>query len=136
MRRFARLTGYMLGAATVVCLMAAGSVLAANPLCPSQKPDDLSQEAYDKLLQSEICQVENDPIAGPSGLISDITGVVAVVGGIAAVVFIMVGGFKFVTSGGDSGKVQEAKKTIMWSVIGLVVIVMARTIIVFVINRV
>jgi hypothetical protein len=112
------------------------SALAANQLCPSPKPPSMSQETYDELLKSEVCKSQSDPIAGPGGLISDVTNVVAVVAGIAAVVMIMVAGFKFITSTGDSGKVQEAKKTLTWSVVGLVVIVLARSIIIFVLERV
>ncbi|MEO8785079.1 MAG: hypothetical protein ABI221_02040 [Candidatus Saccharimonadales bacterium] len=38
-------------------------------------------------------------------------------------------------SSGDPAKVSQAKNTILYAVVGLIVIVMARTIIVFVINR-
>ncbi len=41
--------------------------------------------------------------------------------GIVAVVMIVVGGFKYMTSQGDPGKIQSAKNTIMYSVIGLVI---------------
>ena len=41
--------------------------------------------------------------------------------GILAVVFIIIGGFKYSTSQGEPGKVQQAKNTIMYALIGLVV---------------
>lgn len=124
----------------IVLVLAVPAVVQAgaqrNQLCPDVKPPDMSQDAFDKIRASEACAFQYDPIAGPGGLISDVTNIVAVAAGIAAVVMIMVGGYKFITSTGDSSKVQEAKKTIMWSVIGLVVIVLARSIIVFVLERV
>ncbi len=45
--------------------------------------------------------------------------------GIIAVVFVIIGGFKYTTSQGDPGKVQQAKNTIMFALIGLVVSVSA-----------
>ena len=119
---------YAFGLVGLICLGSVGSVLAGNQLCPANAPPEIKN--------SEVCKNQGDPIAGPGGLITDVTNVVSVVAGIVAVVMIMYGGYKFVTSAGDSGKVQEAKKTIMWSVIGLIVIVLARSIIVFVLNRV
>ena len=41
--------------------------------------------------------------------------------GILAVVFVIIGGFKYTTSQGEPGKVQQAKNTIMYALIGLVV---------------
>ena len=41
--------------------------------------------------------------------------------GILAVIFIIIGGFKYTTSQGEPGKVQQAKNTIMYALIGLVV---------------
>jgi len=39
----------------------------------------------------------------------------------AAIAFIIVGGIKYITSGGDEKKVASAKNTILYAVIGLVV---------------
>ena len=47
------------------------------------------------------------------------------VGGIVAAVFIVVGGFNYMTSAGDAGKVAKAKNTIIYALIGLVVCVLA-----------
>ena len=54
--------------------------------------------------------------------------------GVIAVVFVVIGGFKFTTSQGDPGRVQQAKNTIMFSLIGLVVVIGAFAITSFVIN--
>jgi hypothetical protein len=45
--------------------------------------------------------------------------------GIAAVIFIIFGGVKFLTSGGDPKQVEGARKTITWAIIGLVLILMS-----------
>ncbi|MEI6481548.1 MAG: pilin [Candidatus Saccharibacteria bacterium] len=55
--------------------------------------------------------------------------------GIIAVVMIIVGGIKYITSGGDSGNVTAAKNTILYAVIGLVVVALAQIIVKFVLGR-
>jgi len=55
--------------------------------------------------------------------------------GIIAVVMVMVGGFKFVTSGGDTEKVVSARSTIIYALVGLVIVAMAQVIVHFVIGR-
>ncbi len=54
--------------------------------------------------------------------------------GIIAVVIILLGGFKWMTSGGSEEKVGEAKKLLMAGVIGLIIILAAYAIATFVIN--
>jgi hypothetical protein len=56
--------------------------------------------------------------------------------GTIAVVMIVVGGFKYITSGGDSGKVAGAKSTLIYAVIGLVIVAMAQFIAQFVLKEV
>jgi hypothetical protein len=55
--------------------------------------------------------------------------------GIVSVVMIIYGGFKYVTSGGDSGNVTGAKNTIIYAVIGLVIVAMAQFIVQFVLDK-
>lgn len=55
--------------------------------------------------------------------------------GIIAVVMIIVGGIKYITSGGDSGNVTSAKNTILYAIIGLVVVALAQIIVRFVLAR-
>lgn len=55
--------------------------------------------------------------------------------GIISVVMIIVGGIRYITSGGDSGNVQAAKNTILYAVIGLVVVALAQVIVRFVLAR-
>lgn len=45
--------------------------------------------------------------------------------GVVAVFFIIFAGAKLVTSGGDQKKVEGARKTMTWAIIGLVIILMS-----------
>ena len=56
--------------------------------------------------------------------------------GVVAVFAIIFGGFKYITSGGDSSGVTSAKNTILYAVIGLIVALLAYAIINFVIDSV
>ena len=54
--------------------------------------------------------------------------------GAAAVIMIIFGGFKYITSGGDAAGVTSAKNTIMYAVIGLIVAALAFAIVNFVVG--
>jgi len=56
--------------------------------------------------------------------------------GSAAVVFIIVGGYQYITSNGNDETAEQARKTITNSVIGLIVIIMAYAIVRIVVNAV
>lgn len=55
--------------------------------------------------------------------------------GIIAVIMIIIGGVKYITSGGDAGNVTGAKNTILYALIGLVIVALAQTIVYFVLNK-
>ena len=54
--------------------------------------------------------------------------------GVAAVVFVIIGGVKYMTSQGDPGKVQQAKNTILFALIGLAVTISAFAITAFILK--
>ena len=54
--------------------------------------------------------------------------------GIIVVLIILLGGFKWITSGGNEDKIGEAKKMISAGVIGLVIVLVAYAITTFVVN--
>jgi hypothetical protein len=68
----------------------------------------------------------NSTLANVINIISSIVGVVAVI-------MIIVGGFRYITSGGDSNKIAAAKSTIIYAIIGLIVVALAQIIVHFVI---
>lgn len=71
---------------------------------------------------------------GLSKIINAVTSVFAWVLGIMAVILIIFGGFKYVTSGGDSNKVSGAKNTIIYAIVGLVVAMLAQPLVKYVIG--
>jgi len=81
------------------------------------------------------CQNDN-PISGKNGVLTRTISLVSYIAGIAAIIVLMVGGIMYVTSGGDSGKTATGRDMIIYALVGLVIIVLARSIVVFIINRV
>lgn len=55
--------------------------------------------------------------------------------GVVCVVFIVIGGFTYMTSAGDPAKLQKAKKTILYAVIGLIIVALSFVITNFVIKN-
>lgn len=68
-------------------------------------------------------------------MLKTVTNTLLFIIGAVSVIMIIFGGFKYVTSGGDSAGVTSAKNTILYSVIGLVVAALAYVIIDFVIDN-
>lgn len=87
--------------------------------------------------KSPVCAADGskDPISGSNGIISKIANIFALVTGIAAIVLIIVGGFEYVRSNGESSKISKAKNTILFAVIGLIVVVVARSIVFLVVSK-
>lgn len=67
--------------------------------------------------------------------IGQILSAVFTVVGALAVLFLLVGAVRYVSSNGDQGQITQAKNTILYAVIGIVVSLSAFTIVQFVIGR-
>ena len=86
---------------------------------------------------SSVCddiQGNPDPTTGPDNIFVTIANILSVIAGIAAVIVIIIAGITMMTSGGDSGKVKSSRDTIIYAAIGIVVIVLARSLVLYVIN--
>jgi hypothetical protein len=67
-----------------------------------------------------------------TGLITNIINILLFVIGAVAVIMIIIGGLRYVTSGGDTASTKAARDTILYAVIGLVIAIMAYAIVNFV----
>jgi heme/copper-type cytochrome/quinol oxidase subunit 2 len=70
-----------------------------------------------------------------NSLVATIINIISVVVGIVAVIMIIYAGFRYVTSGGKDDSVKGAKNTILYAVIGLVVVALAQIIVHFVLSK-
>jgi cytochrome bd-type quinol oxidase subunit 2 len=82
------------------------------------------------------CSTTSDGTNQINSIITTIINVFSLVVGVVSVIMIILGGFRYITSGGDSSNVQSAKNTIIYALIGLVVVALAQFIVQFVLNKV
>lgn len=68
-----------------------------------------------------------------STTVQRVINIFSMIVGIASVVMIIFGGFRYITAGGDSGKINTAQQTIIYAIVGLVVVGFAQVIVRFVI---
>lgn len=67
-------------------------------------------------------------------LLKLVLNIISVLVGVTAVIMIVIGGFKYITSGGESSRVSGAKDTILFAIIGLVVVALAQIIVHYVLT--
>lgn len=104
---------------------------------PRVQAFDAFQDACDSssgATNSSVCQDNASNrgaslLSGQGSIVATIANLIALVGGVIAVVFMMINGLAIITSTGDSGKISKARDGIIYSAVGIVVIVMARTIV-------
>lgn len=70
-----------------------------------------------------------------SDLVKKIVNILSVVVGIVAVIMIIIAGFRYVTSGGKQESVTGAKNTILYAIIGLIIVALAQIIVHFVLSN-
>ncbi len=80
---------------------------------------------------SEKCSTSGDNDLG--GWIRGIINVILYILGAIAVLMIVIGGLRYVLSGGEASQTKSAKDTILYAVIGLVVALLAYAIVNFVV---
>jgi hypothetical protein len=99
-------------------------------------------------IQNNLCMGTNlsnadgtcEGITGNAGqninsLVATIINIFSWIVGVVCVIMIIYGGFLYVTAGGDTNKVGTAKTTILYAIIGLVIVALAQIIVKFVLNK-
>ncbi len=68
-------------------------------------------------------------------LLKKIINIFSMIVGVIAVVMIIIGGLKYITSGGESSNVSGAKNTIIYAIVGLIIVALAQFIVHFVLSN-
>ncbi len=113
---------------------------------PMAVPALASAQITSDTIKNEICKGATASTsgtcatgAGQNDLLSIVRRVITLLSliiGFVAIFMIIWGGFKYLTSGGDSKNVDAAKSTILYAIIGLVVVLFAQAIVFFVVDNV
>jgi len=77
---------------------------------------------------------QQSDLFGDQGVFRTITNVLLFIIGAISVIMLIIGGIRYVVSGGDSGAVTSAKNTILYAVVGIVVAILAYALVNFVIT--
>ena len=117
-------------------------------LAPMAVAGVVSAQTSQSDINSGLCSGANGKLDGKGGttctggtselqkLITKIINLISVAAGIVAVIMIVVGGFRYVTSGGKQESITGAKNTILYALIGLVIIALAQIVVHFVLGNV
>lgn len=113
--------------------LCSGSNLSLKPASDSYNPcadknGDGKVDGADAAVDSSQSKLDN--------LVKQVITVLSVIIGIVAVIFIIIGGAKYITSGGDSGKVSSAKNTVIYALVGLIIVALAQVMVRFVLSKV
>ena len=97
-----------------------------------------STSIHDSPLQRgvDIMHADGMPtqILGVDGTFSNIINTILYIAGVVAVAMLIFGGIRFMVSRGDKDKVQKAKNTVIYAIIGLILVIFSYAIVNFIIS--
>jgi len=114
----------------LLSVVAVGALFVASPTAMAIDPLDAACQSN---AQSAICKSRSDSLPG---ILKNIISTLIFLIGAISVLMIVIGGLRYVTSGGDSSGLTGAKNTILYAVIGLVVAISSFAIVNFVLGKV
>lgn len=99
-------------------------------ICNSISASDRPAVCKDNQAQSQ-----ENPIVGPSGVLTRAIRLFSIVLGIASVIVIILSGLRFVLANGDANSVKQARNTIIYAIVGLVIALTAQAIVSLVLTK-
>jgi hypothetical protein len=125
----------VLSALLVVPLMVLGLVAIAPPAyaaCPSGSAVDVNS---DPLKTGTQCAQGSGQTSSIVNVFKVVVNILLFIVGAVAVIMLVIGGLRYVTSNGDATAVTGAKNTIMYAIIGIVVAFLAFAAVTFVTDQ-
>ena len=116
--------------AIMTCAVFGTSVLSTASLSGSA-----SAQVSEGINTATTSEMKGKSIDGKDGLIKTVVNVLLWAVGILSVIMIIFSGFRYITSAGDASKTKSAQSTLIYSVVGLIVAIMAYAIVNMVTNR-
>ncbi len=114
------------------------SLILAVVICGAVTVANVASGASALTLQegAEAARCDGCPenLFGDNGVFRQVTNTILYIVGIVAVIMLIVGGIRYITSGGDAKKVTDAKNTVLYAIIGLVICLLAFAIVNFVVS--
>ena len=116
--------------AIMTCVVFGASVLSTASLSGS-----VSAQVSKGIDTATTSEMKGKSIDGDKGLIKTVVNVLLWAVGVLSVIMIIFSGFRYITSAGDTSKTKSAQSTLIYSVVGLIVAIMAWAIVHMVIDR-
>lgn len=110
-----------------ITLISFASPLALPALAHAQSTETSIRDGISKTGPASTTDVD--------GVIKTIINILSLIVGIIAVIMIIIGGLKYITSSGDSNNITSAKNTILYAIIGLIIVALAQVIVLFVLDK-
>jgi hypothetical protein len=125
---------FSFGAVSVATVaVTAGPAYANQAACNS----DPNAAGSDPLTSGASCAQANgtkDNLFAQGGIFQVVSNTLIFLVGAVAVIFLIIGGLRYVISQGDSKNIEAAKNTILYAIVGIVVAVISFALVQFVIN--
>ena len=116
--------------AIMTCAVFGASVLSTASLSGSA-----SAQVSEGINTATTSEMKGKSIDGDNGLIKTVVNVLLWAVGVLSVIMIIFSGLRYITSAGDASKTKSAQSTLTYSVVGLIVAIMAYAIVNMVTNR-
>lgn len=113
----------------ILCIAIASIGISTAPLASSYAAN-VDINTAKNITEKEACELQNKQPGCKSGgalsnIFATIANIILFLVGAVAVIMLIVGGFRYVTSNGDQNSVTAAKNTILYAIIGIVVAFLA-----------
>lgn len=111
------------------------AVFGTSVLSTASLPGSASAQVSEGINTATTSEMKGKSIDGDNGLIKTVVNVLLWAVGILSVIMIIFSGLRYITSAGDASKTKSAQSTLTYSVVGLIVAIMAYAIVNMVTNR-
>lgn len=107
-----------------------------DPVCQSfiNRNEELPTACQDNETQKKETPGSNS-IYGPNGVLTKAVGIISIVIGVAAVIMVIIGGFKYIIASGDANNLKSAKNTVLYALIGMFIAGLSQVLVITVLNK-
>lgn len=112
------------------------ALIATAPLPAAAAPVDVFNQCKNVGGTNNVCNdtAGKNALFGTNSIFKRIIDILLFLVGAVAVIMIIIGGLRYVLSGGDQAAVKNAKNTILYAVVGLIIAILAFAIVQFVVR--
>jgi hypothetical protein len=131
MKFFAKLTLGLAAFLGILMIATSGTVVLAADPTPNPNANAICNG-----VQIAGGDCSDDANAKVGSLLTDVINIMSWIVGVVAIIVVIIGGLYYVTAAGNSERASKGQKTVLFALIGLVVVLIAQILVRFVINKV